>query len=233
MPDSDPTLELLVRIVDAIGDLADSLVFVGGCATNRLTTVQRAEMTRVTDDVDVIVDVRNLADYHRAEASFHAIGFTPDPDPEAPICRLIREGLTIDLMPTSPVGLGFHNQWYGLAFETASSLELPGGRTIRIVRAPVFVATKLDALASRGMHDLRSSHDMEDIVTVVDGREELVDETRESEPDLRCFISRRMRDLLASADFMQALGGHLPGDHASQGRLPELLRRLRALSELD
>lgn len=232
MQHADPTLDLLLRIIDALGDIADSLVFIGGCATNRLTTVQRAEMTRVTDDVDVIAAVRNLADYHRMEAKLHAIGFAPDPDPDAPICRMVRDEMTIDLMPTIPVGLGFHNRWFRMAFETATSVELPGGRMIRLVRAPVFIATKLEALAARGASDLRSSHDLEDIVTVVDGREELVDEVRDSDPDLRDYLSSRIQELIADDEFREALPGHLPGDTSSQARLPEIIRRLRALSAL-
>jgi hypothetical protein len=38
-------------------------------------------------------------------------------------------------------------------------------------------------------------------------------------------------DITNSSDFLDALAGHLPGDAASQARLPELIRRLRALAQ--
>jgi hypothetical protein len=36
----DPNLEILVLIALALGDLCESLVFVGGCATGLLVTAQ-------------------------------------------------------------------------------------------------------------------------------------------------------------------------------------------------
>ncbi|MGV3626840.1 MAG: hypothetical protein ACO1PN_04030 [Betaproteobacteria bacterium] len=38
--------------------------------------------------------------------------------------------------------------------------------------------------------------------------------------------------LAATPPFMDVLAGHLPGDMASQGRLPELVLKLQALAQL-
>ena len=40
--------------VQALGDLTDSLVFVGGCATGLLVTKIRANQIRATEDVDAV-----------------------------------------------------------------------------------------------------------------------------------------------------------------------------------
>jgi len=45
-----------------------------------------------------------------------------------------------------------------------------------MVLAPYFLATKLEAFDGRGKGDYLSSHDIEDIVAVLDGRPEILDE---------------------------------------------------------
>jgi len=50
----DPNLGILRLVADVLGDLRDSLDFVGGCVTGLLLTTLRAELIRATQDVDVI-----------------------------------------------------------------------------------------------------------------------------------------------------------------------------------
>ena len=106
----DPNLPAIGLVTKALGDLCDSLVFVGGCATGLLLTAPRAELIRATQDVDVVAQVATMAQYHRLEAAIEARGFAHDRSPEAPVCRWTRGGLKVDLMPTEPL-LGFHNRW--------------------------------------------------------------------------------------------------------------------------
>ena len=139
--------------------------------------------------------------------------------------------MKVDLMPTEPL-LGFHNRWYPLAVSSAERVTIPTGDTIRLIRAPVFLGTKLEAFGDRGAGDFLASHDLEDVLTIADGREELVAETRDAPAELRHYLADRFSAMLATADFIQAIPGHLPGDPASQARAPALLRRLRVLAEL-
>jgi hypothetical protein len=73
------------------------------------------------------------------------------------------------------------------------------------------------------------SHDLEDIVTVVDGRAELVDEARISLVDLRKYLSDAFRGLLSNRDFIEALPGHLLPDSASQQRVGLVVERMKKL----
>jgi hypothetical protein len=227
----DPNLALLEIAVQALGDLCDSLVFIGGCATGLLVTVVRAQSIRATEDVDVVARVASISGYHRVEAQLLARGFKHDISPEAPICRWVGTGVTLDVMPAEPGILSFHNRWYPLAVSTARPRSLPSGRVIALIAAPVFIATKLEACRDRGRGDLLASHDLEDIVTVVDGRPELIDEMRVAPLQLQKFLAQELRSLTASPEFLDALPGHLPGDSASQARVPEILRRLRRLAQ--
>lgn len=178
----------------------------------------------------MVVHALSIADYHAMEKAVESRGFKHDLSPEAPICRWVFKGVALDLMPSQPGILGFHNRWYPLAVETAVQIKLPNGMDIRLITAPVFVATKFEAFHGRGNNDYLASHDLEDIITVVDGRPELMQEIDQAEDELRRYIAAEIHALLEDRNFLMALAGHLPGDAASQARLPELIRRMRAMA---
>ncbi len=154
----------------------------------------------------------------------------PDTSPDAPICRWVNAGVTLDVMPSEPGVLSFHNRWYPLVVTSAQQVELPSGRNIKLITAPVFIATKLEAFKGRGRGDFLMSHDLEDIVTVVDGRPALAEEVRAADRDLRAYIKEEISILIQQSEFLDALAGHLPGDAASQARLPNLTRQLSELT---
>lgn len=108
---------------------------------------------------------------------------------------------------------------------------------IRLICAPVFIATKLEAFNDRGRDanghpDYLGSHDLEDIIAVVDRRPELLAECATAPEELRIYLTQAFRKLLTDADFNTTLAGHLPGDSASQSRLQKLRDALRTLSNL-
>ncbi|HEY2516376.1 MAG TPA: hypothetical protein VGI39_36145 [Polyangiaceae bacterium] len=99
------------------------------------------------------------------------------------------------------------------------------------VHAPHFCATKLEAYSDRGAGDYYH-RDLEDVIAVVGGRTELRSELTASGTEVRRFVAQGLQELLAVPAFRDALPGHLPGDAASQARLPLLLERLHALAAL-
>jgi hypothetical protein len=133
-------------------------------------------------------------------------------------------------MPTDERVLGFANRWFTQAIHTAESVKLPSGQMIKLVTPPLFLATKLEAFRGRGGGDFLASHDLEDIVTVIDGRHELLEDVRGSSSQLRACITHEIGILLQNSEFSQALPGHLAGDEASQARMPLIKERLRQLS---
>ena len=87
------------------------------------------------------------------------------------------------------------------------------------------------AAGVRPTKDSTGSHDLEDIVAVIDGREEIAREVAASPADVRTYVASELRHLLGVQAFVDALSGFLLPDSASQSRRPALLRRLRALAE--
>lgn len=227
----DPNLAKIELIAGVLGPLRERLVFVGGCAAGLLLTDPAAAPARVTYDVDLTVQVAALADYHRLEDEFRTLGFTRDLDMDV-ICRWRFRELEVDLMPTDPAILGFANRWYPLVVETAQSVRLPAGFDIRLITAPAFLATKFEAFTDRGKGDLLGSHDLEDIVTVLDGRPELPQEIADSSDELRAYLATRCRVLMAAPEFFDYLPGMITPSETLGERVAILADRLRQIAQL-
>lgn len=110
----DPNVQSVEAVAQALGDLCDALVLVGGCAAGLLCTSPNAPPPRVTYDVDVVAEVAALADYYALEQQFAARGFVRDVAQDAPVCRWRLGELCVDLMPSEERILGFANRWYPL-----------------------------------------------------------------------------------------------------------------------
>ena len=227
----NPNIEIVEIAADKLCPLVEQLVFLGGCATALLLTDPAAPPVRVTRDVDVIAEVASKADYHRLGKRLRELGFREDHSKGAPICRWAGHGILLDVMPTDPRVLGFANRWYASAIKAARELQLGTGASIRLVTAPYFIAAKLDAFDGRGENDYVASHDLEDVISVIDGRPEIVTEISNSDEDVREYLATRFSALLGDADFRDALPGHLPGDRKSQARLSKIIERLQAIAD--
>lgn len=87
-------------------------------------------------------------------------------------------------MPLDEKVLGFTNIWYEPAIEAAETRKILPDVTIRVISAPYFCATKLEAFDGRGAGAYQASHDLEDIITVIDGRAEIIDEISHAPVDV-------------------------------------------------
>ncbi|OIQ78338.1 hypothetical protein GALL_399540 [mine drainage metagenome] len=229
----DPNLAKVELIAVALGSLRHELVFVGGCAAGLLMTDPAAAPARVTYDVDLVVEVAALRRYHQMEAEFSRLGFVRDTATETPICRWRYRELEVDLMPSDPAVLGFSNRWYPLAVTTAEEMALPSGITIRLITAPLFVATKFEAFADRGNEDLLGSHDLEDIISVIEGRPELPLEIAGVTDHLRDYLADKCRALLSMPDFKNYLPGMVFQDVTLSERVAAVLARLQDIASLN
>lgn len=224
----DPNREMMRQVALQLDGLTDQLVFVGGVTVGLLITDPASPAVRPTRDVDVITIIESHADYYRLGEQLRRRGFKEDQSEGAPLCRWVAGGWILDVMPTDEQILGFSNRWYRLAALTAEPVSLDADITIRVITAPCFIATKLEAFKGRGRADFLGSHDLEDIVGVVDGRPELVEECVGSPAELRAYLSNEVGQLLGMQAFNEALPGHV----LDTGRLPIVRHRLEALARL-
>lgn len=231
--EQNPNLEIMEIAARALGPLCEEFVFLGGCAAALLITDPAAPPVRATIDVDALAEVGSVADYRELERRLRGRGFEVDSTTGAPICRWSGHGILLDVMPSNETILGFGNRWYESAIASSTPYTLPSGTTIRLIDSVHFVATKLEAFLGRGDMDFVMSHDLEDVICVLDGRPELEDEIGSAAREVRDYVRRRFRDFVDDSQFIESLPGHLPGDAGSQARLPALVEKLRRIAEMD
>jgi len=228
---SHPNLELLEIAARRLRPLLPHIVFVGGCATGLLITDPAAAPARVTYDVDVIAEIASYADYTAFSERLRALRFQEDASQGAPLCRWRHGSLILDVMPLDASILGFTNRWYADALRYAKEVRLASGLTLRAITTPYFLGAKIEAFRGRGRNDYFASHDLEDLITVIDGRTAIVAEIKAAPAELKEFIATAIRSLLAEPRFLDALPGYLLPDEANQGRVTNLLERLKALGQ--
>ena len=229
---SKHNLELLAEAARLLKPLLGELVFVGGSTTALLITDKAAAEVRPTYDVDAIAEITSYAAYADFSERLRGRGFKEDTSEGAPICRWRQKKTILDVMPLDANILGFSNLWYKPALESSVEHELEPDLRVRVVTAVYFCATKLEAFAGRGKNDYQSSHDLEDLMAVVDGRAELVEEIRDRVGNVRAYIAAEIRKLLAVREFLDALPGYALPDPASQARVSILLERLKKIAAL-
>jgi len=110
-------------------------------------------------------------------------------------------------MPIDENILGFSNRWYKAAIENSIKIPLPSGQIIRVISPDYFIATKFEAFAGRGNGDY-FSHDLEDIVFVMENRARLIIELSESALALKQYFSIQA-EMLLNDDFLNVLPGLL------------------------
>ncbi len=149
--------------------------------------------------------------------------FTEDTDL---ICRWHNGTLTLDVLALSKDVLGFTNVWYESALRHSSTVNLSRGKAIRVIAAPFFLGTKMEAFRGRGRMDFQASHDLEDFVAVIEGRDTLLQEIAESPQDLQDYLAEAAKSLLAESRFIDVL----PGFVLDSERVPMIRERLATIA---
>jgi hypothetical protein len=223
---------MIKHVAERLGPLRSKVVFLGGSAVGFHITDSAEPEVRATRDVDIIAEAASLVAYHRLEKTLIELGFFQKIQEDDPICRWYIDDVIVDFMPTDENILGFSNRWYLPAIKNSVTIVLEPNFEIRLVTAPYFLATKLEAFFGRGEGDYLVSHDMEDIINLINGRVEILEDTKNSEAELKEFIINSLQGFLDEKLFLEALPGHLLPDQASQGRRSIILERIKKIVEL-
>jgi nucleotidyltransferase AbiEii toxin of type IV toxin-antitoxin system len=229
-------LKMLEMAAGHLGSLLEEVVFLGGATVELWISDPAAPEFRPTVDVDVVVEIVTKPDYYRFQDRVLECGFIHDVE-SGVICRFEHPAtkLILDVMPTETAILGFENRWQGDAFLHAEKFSLPDGSRIKVVEPPYLLATKLDAFRARGNRDFLGSRDFSDIVALIDGREELMDEVRAATEELRVYVAGELLELSSDQDFDRGLEGGLPSSPESRERVDLVLwpRIERLIADVD
>lgn len=194
-------------VANALKDIKDKVVFVGG-ATISLYPDRPVFEARPTDDIDVIVEVLNYTERAKLEERLRALGFVHDME-SGIVCRYKINGIVVDVMPTNDPTIGFQNIWYPAGFVHAIVHEIDERCSIKILSAPYFIASKLEAFKGRGQNDGRTSHDFEDIVYILENRETIWEEMNNADEPLRQYLHSAFQMLLRNPYISEWIDCHV------------------------
>jgi len=216
---SNPNIIRIKAVLDALENLRDQVVFVGG-ATAALYATRPLTEIRPTDDVDIVVELSGYSSYAELEEKLRSKGFINDVE-SGVICRYRVQGIIVDIMPTESSILGFSNRWYVAGFSSSIQMDIGEGYIVRIFTPVYFIASKLVAFFDRGQGDGRTSSDLEDIVTVFNNRPSIYKEMQEADPVVTGFLRESFQILLQQPHFYEWISVHL--DYTEQTRVGHII----------
>jgi len=148
------------------------------------------------------------------------------------ICRFRCDEIILDVMPTDQKILGFGNPWYKRALQEVVNHKIADDLIIKSISAPYFLATKFEAFKTRGNNDLWSSHDYEDIISVVAGRVNLIEEIIEASSELREHLKEEFKRLLQNDQFELTLPGHVNDGPATMQNVQVVINRINQIAKI-
>lgn len=221
--------KMLESVALALGDeLRERMAFVGGCTTGLLVTDEYTRQgVRYTEDVDLIVGLVGYAAWNELQSQLEEKGFRQAMNEDV-TCRMRLGELKVDFMPDDASILGFSNRWYRDALKNAQTYKLKPELTIRILAPEYFIATKMEAYLGRGNNDPMASRDIEDVMNLIHGREELVEEVKTISTDVKQYIVEELTKLKNHLDFsnviQSAAGGSAEHEELLYYRIDSLIK---------
>lgn len=208
---SSVNISMLQLVAKGLGHLKDDVVFVGGCITELYALEPELSDIRATQDVDCIIEISSYVDLVKLEEELRKLKFSNDRYEGAPICRWIYDGVKVDVMPTHQGVMGFSNRWYPDGMKNKIEIELPDGIKIFILSPEYYLATKFEAHRGRGGNDLRTSHDFEDIIYVLDNNDNMTNIIKANANDiLKQYLKEQCILLINNNNIMESIGCMLP-----------------------
>lgn len=204
-------ITMLQIVAEGLKDLNDSVVYVGGSVAELYANDPAATDIRPTMDIDCVIELTSYLGFNELSSTLQSKGFKNDQTTGSPICRWIYNGITVDIMPDDENILGFTNSWYKSGISHKEQKQLPDGQTIYIFPTVYYVATKLEALFSRGGKDIRGAHDFEDIVYILNNCPDFLEQhNRSNNPDLKTYLKEKFTHLKNRPNFAEEIECVLP-----------------------
>ena len=204
-------IAMIETIADALGDLKEKVIFVGGSVAELYADFPEVSDIRPTKDVDCFLELHTYFQYTKFEDEIRRLGFKDDTTQGAPLCRKIYHGINVDFMPNDEKVLGFSNRWYADGIMHKKQKILPNGTSIYILQIEYYLASKFEALNNRGGKDIRTSYDWEDIVYIMDNCTELINSIKQCDNShIVEYFQEQYRKLLKNNNIREIVYTALP-----------------------
>ena len=106
----------------------------------------------------------------------------------------------------------FGNKWYRPGFKKREAFTLPSGITIYRLPVTYYIATKIEALLSRGGNDWRGAKDFEDIIYVLNYCSEFVESYKAADNKVRKYLTMQFSKMLQRPNISEEIECVLPSD---------------------
>ena len=194
------------EIAEALKDINDKVVFVGGAVVSLYTDDPASDEIRPTQDVDLTLNVLSFSEWSALQEDLSKLGFYPDPFGHA-ICSYKYKNIPVDIMSSEDGPTGSANKWYKSGFNDLWTVKAKD-KEIKIFSAPYYLATKFEAYINRG-HDYRTSHDIEDIIYVIDNRTSIEEEVLKTDGKVLKFIQNQLQIIIDKGLLNEVLMAHI------------------------
>jgi hypothetical protein len=211
--------------------LRTELIFVGGAVSSLYVEDPVSRLVRPTMDVDCIVQISTRKEYSKLEEALRKKGFRHCVDKGAPTCRWTFEDILIDIMPCEPKILGFSNKWFTKGLDHCKTATLPNGTQISILSLPYYIASKIEAYHGRDEKDFRLSHDIEDIIFVLDGISGF-DEFFLSPVNVRKYLAEQFGAFVKDSCFIESISANIEFEQKSPARVERIIDFAKRLQNL-
>ena len=199
-------IAVVAEVAKALKEVKEVMVFVGGAVVSLYTNDSAADEIRPTQDVDLTLNIISLSHWQQVQEQLGALGFHPDPFGHT-ICSYKYKDIPVDIMTTEDSPLGPTNRWYKIGFENLWTVKAKD-QEIKILSAPCYLATKFEAFNNRGS-DYRTSHDIEDVIYVLDNRTTIVEEIAQDDTRVANFIQEQLRQISKKELLQEVLMSHI------------------------
>ena len=214
-------------MVQELEPLTSEVVYLGGATISLFVTEPEVISIRETYDVDCIVEVSHREEYEEFSKKLRGLGFSEDVHSRV-LCRFRKNEMILDVMPTDEKILGFSNIWYKDGFKY-SATKVISDVEIKVLDLPYLIASKIEAFKGRGEGQFRTSHDIEDIITLFDGRKTIAKDIKKSNKSVLEYLKAELQLFIENIDFVNSLEAHISAREVLQGRKKIILDRITEL----
>ncbi|MHA7865653.1 nucleotidyl transferase AbiEii/AbiGii toxin family protein [Flagellimonas marinaquae] len=215
------------KIAKALGDLNDSVVYVGGAVVSHYIDDTAAEDIRPTKDLDLAFQLASYAELEELRVQLTEKGFTQSAEDNVN-CRFRYEDFKIDVMSTQSVGWAPSNPWFAKGFEKAITKSLDGVN-IKVLPLPYFLATKMEAFFDRGIKDVYASHDLEDITYLLNYTTTIDEQIIAAENEVKHYLIKKLKTFKKDKTILTAIRGSLYYDQADE-RMEIIQERIQIIT---
>jgi hypothetical protein len=225
----------IVAVARALVELNEEVVFIGGAVVSLYSNKPELMDLRVTDDVDIVIEIANRGKYIQLQERLRALGFQEDIESNV-ICRWKINGIVVDIMPNDPDIIGFTNPWYEEGYKhkivkTVKDIE------VNIFSAPYFLATKLVALKTRPSGpdgkaiDWRWSQDFEDIVKVIN-EIDLFEHLAQTSGEIKLFLKSSFDEIRTDDAFLEeAISANLVQPFYTDDDIENIIEKINHIAD--